>query len=150
MEQDWGTNTQKCVRLLVKGVVQGVGFRPFVYSLARDLNLTGYVKNTDDGVIIMLQGGRAHQFIDMLSKNPPPLADIKSVEIVPIDKRDETFDEFTIHDSEGGVGFTVGFAKNWDRSGDSTRSLMDDNRTGRYDPKFKPKGDNILGSGRQE
>ena len=43
-------------RLLVDGIVQGVGFRPFVYNLARSENLVGFVTNTSDGVVIEIQG----------------------------------------------------------------------------------------------
>ncbi|MEN6409113.1 MAG: acylphosphatase, partial [Anaerolineaceae bacterium] len=43
-------------RLQVRGIVQGVGFRPFVYSLAKRLNLTGWVCNTSSGVEIEING----------------------------------------------------------------------------------------------
>ena len=42
----------KCYLLSVKGIVQGVGFRPFVCNLAKDLGIKGYIKNTSDGVVI--------------------------------------------------------------------------------------------------
>ena len=42
------------VRIHVTGIVQGVGFRPFVYSLAQELSLTGWVRNTSAGVDIEL------------------------------------------------------------------------------------------------
>jgi hydrogenase maturation factor HypF (carbamoyltransferase family) len=43
-------------RIHVTGVVQGVGFRPFVYGLARELNLHGWVCNTSGGVEIVIEG----------------------------------------------------------------------------------------------
>jgi len=43
----------------VTGIVQGVGFRPFVYRLAHDCNLTGFIANTPSGVTIEIQGGDA-------------------------------------------------------------------------------------------
>ena len=45
-------------RHTVQGIVQGVGFRPFVYRLAHELNLTGWVRNTPAGVEIEIQGDR--------------------------------------------------------------------------------------------
>ncbi len=50
--------------IVVSGVVQGVGFRPFVYALARELGLAGAVRNTAAGVEIEIEGppGRAERF----------------------------------------------------------------------------------------
>jgi hydrogenase maturation protein HypF len=69
-------------RLLVNGIVQGVGFRPFVFNLAESLGLTGFVTNTSEGVIIEIQGsGKALGiFVSRLREQPPPLAEIASVE----------------------------------------------------------------------
>jgi len=52
----------KRLQIQVKGVVQGVGFRPFVYNLAKKFNLTGFVTNTSKGVTIEVEG-------DSLSKS---------------------------------------------------------------------------------
>ncbi len=73
-------------RALVQGVVQGVGFRPFVYNLARELGLAGYVANTAAGVDLTVQGpGRAVEaFFARLSSEPPPLARINE-----LDRREE-------------------------------------------------------------
>ena len=46
------------LRLSVRGAVQGVGFRPFVYRLARSLELSGWVQNAPDGVVIEVEGLR--------------------------------------------------------------------------------------------
>ena len=56
------------VLINIKGVVQGVGFRPFVYNLAKSLNLKGTVTNTSDGVAIDIEGGDITSFIDRLPK----------------------------------------------------------------------------------
>ena len=42
--------------IVVKGIVQGVGFRPFIYNLAKENNLLGWVSNTSKGVIIDIEG----------------------------------------------------------------------------------------------
>ena len=52
---DRGTNRR---RLLVRGIVQGVGFRPYVYHLAERFELTGFVRNTALGVVIEIEGAR--------------------------------------------------------------------------------------------
>ncbi|HSB01744.1 MAG TPA: carbamoyltransferase HypF [Anaerolineales bacterium] len=67
----------------VKGVVQGVGFRPFVYGLAARLDLHGWVCNTSGGVEILVDGQNCHieQFIQLLTLEKPPLAKIDSVQV---------------------------------------------------------------------
>jgi hydrogenase maturation protein HypF len=65
----------------IRGIVQGVGFRPFVYTLASRLNLSGYVTNTTAGVSIEVEGEGAalDRFERELVESPPPLARIESV-----------------------------------------------------------------------
>jgi hydrogenase maturation protein HypF len=76
------------LRLRVQGVVQGVGFRPFVYTLAQRCGLTGFVGNDSSGVSIEVEGTPAalHAFQTELPNNPPPLAHIESiaVEALPV------------------------------------------------------------------
>src|SRR5512135_322558 len=68
-------------RLLVRGVVQGVGFRPFVWHLARELGLRGWVRNDPSGVDILLQGdlGAVGAFTGRLESDRPGLARIDSI-----------------------------------------------------------------------
>lgn len=70
------------LRLAVRGAVQGVGFRPFVYRLATSLDLAGWVLNAPDGVIVEVEGTRDRltRFRAQLSADPPPHALILSVE----------------------------------------------------------------------
>jgi hydrogenase maturation protein HypF len=67
----------------VSGVVQGVGFRPFVYRLARTHGLAGWVLNAEDGVEIHLEGNDQplQCFIDQLKAEPPPAAAISAVQV---------------------------------------------------------------------
>lgn len=67
------------LRILVKGIVQGVGFRPFIYNLAKGLNLKGYVKNTSDGVIIEAEGESLNEFLQSIQNKCPPIARIDSI-----------------------------------------------------------------------
>jgi len=75
-------------RILVTGRVQGVGFRPAAYRIARALGLTGFVYNDTKGVTIELQGQREQiaQFLTRLQSGPdkPPLSEVKSCETVEI------------------------------------------------------------------
>jgi hydrogenase maturation protein HypF len=68
-------------RFSIRGIVQGVGFRPFVYNLARDLELAGYVLNSASGVTIELEGEApaVDQFLTTLKCSPPPLAQITDI-----------------------------------------------------------------------
>src|SRR5687768_11024826 len=69
--------------LKVRGVVQGVGFRPFVFRVARDLGLSGWVRNDGDGVAIHLQGEpeALDAFVRQLEAQPPPAARIASIDV---------------------------------------------------------------------
>ena len=71
---------RKCIR--VRGVVQGVGFRPFVYRLATEEHLAGLIGNDTDGVTIELEGPppRIESFLTRLTSETPPLARIDSVD----------------------------------------------------------------------
>ena len=80
--------------VLVTGIVQGVGFRPFVYELARRLGLCGAVRNRADGVAIEVEGqpGALKRFLHELRAQAPPLACINAVSSLPQTARgDETF-----------------------------------------------------------
>ncbi|MCL4266704.1 MAG: carbamoyltransferase HypF [Anaerolineae bacterium] len=73
-------------RLTVTGVVQGVGFRPFVYGLARRHGLTGFVGNDSGGVFIEVEGTATAvtHFHHGLTHQPPPLAHIDQVTVQPL------------------------------------------------------------------
>jgi len=90
-------------RFLITGQVQGVGFRPFVYRLASELGLTGWVRNDARGVTVEVQGppGAACGFAERLKRELPPLARIDRCEeadapVVPGEAG------FVIRPSEGG------------------------------------------------
>ena len=87
-------------KAVVRGGVQGVGFRPFIYRLARELNLTGWVSNSTNGVQLEVEGADDHvrQFLVRVEKEKPPLAIIQSFEFSILDPAG--YGEFTIHASE--------------------------------------------------
>jgi hydrogenase maturation protein HypF len=86
----------------IRGQVQGVGFRPFVYRLARELNLRGWVRNDAAGVAIEAQGPAMvlERFLAALHQ-PPPLARIDAVRTTPLPAQGEEHD-FTIQASGTG------------------------------------------------
>ncbi len=88
-------------RIRVTGVVQGVGFRPFVHHLANSLDLAGFVGNDSAGVLVEVEGLRAdvERFEQALVLDAPPLARIRAVEAVGIAPRLER--GFLIVESEG-------------------------------------------------
>lgn len=81
----------------IKGIVQGVGFRPFVYNLARLYDLKGFVKNTSAGVIIDAQGDNVDSFVLSVKESPPPLAKIEHIDTVELPIAD--YKDFTITES---------------------------------------------------
>jgi hydrogenase maturation protein HypF len=76
----------------VRGIVQGVGFRPFVYKLAKSLGLTGYVFNSSAGVTIEIEGGGPDldEFLRTLKNDPPQLAEIAQITVSDIDAQGST------------------------------------------------------------
>lgn len=92
-------------KLLVKGIVQGVGFRPFVYGLAKSLNLKGSVLNSSEGVVIEIEGDNSSVFIERLKKDAPPLSQIMSVDAVQLPFHG--YQDFQILKSEDSGSFTL-------------------------------------------
>ncbi|MEW6675594.1 MAG: carbamoyltransferase HypF [Nitrospirota bacterium] len=93
------------VKILVRGIVQGVGFRPFVYNLANSLNLKGFVVNSSNGVTIDIEGENISDFIDKLAKKAPPLSQIMSIDIVPMPY--QGYQRFRILESKEEGSFTL-------------------------------------------
>ena len=77
-----GVDGDKRLRLEIRGAVQGVGFRPFVYRLARELALRGWVVNDSRGVLLEVEGpgDRVESFHARLPEECPPLAVLLAVE----------------------------------------------------------------------
>lgn len=67
------------LKLTVTGIVQGVGFRPYVYRLARECGLAGCVCNDGRGVEIDVQGARVREFVERLPREAPPLVLITDI-----------------------------------------------------------------------
>lgn len=88
------------IRIHISGIVQGVGFRPFVYGLASKYRLLGWVRNSSAGVEIEVEGNKSEllNFIEALGNKAPALAKIDLIESAWIDP--QGFQEFLIKDSK--------------------------------------------------
>ncbi len=109
------------MKIVVKGIVQGVGFRPTVARIAKSLGLKGYVKNA--GAYVEIFVDRDHEkFIEILLKNIPPNARIESIQIL---EENGEYDDFRIIESSPGK-------KSWEFPPDI--SICDDCINDLFDP----------------
>ena len=89
-------------KILVQGIVQGVGFRPTVYRIANGMNINGYVRNLGNIVEIVIEGQKKdiNEFITNLKDNKPPISKINSITIEWIDHQNSAaFHDFKILES---------------------------------------------------
>ena len=93
------------IKISVRGVVQGVGFRPFVYSLAKSLNLKGFVMNSSKGVTIEIEGNDSSLFVERLKNEAPPLSKIMNLDVSPLPYHG--YKDFQIVESEDEGSFTL-------------------------------------------
>jgi hydrogenase maturation protein HypF len=99
------SNDLECLIISIEGVVQGVGFRPFVYNLARELKVNGFITNTADGVLIEAEGGDLGVFLERLRRESPPLSKIMSVDVTP--RQCAGYSGFSIRESSDSGSFTL-------------------------------------------
>ena len=95
------SNARVRLKAVVRGAVQGVGFRPFVYRLASELKLPGWVANTPQGVFVEIEGAKEtlDQFLLRLQSEKPPRSFIQSLEFSFLDSLG--FTSFEIRESDG-------------------------------------------------
>ncbi|GAA7388830.1 carbamoyltransferase HypF [Helicobacter pylori] len=86
-------------KITLFGVVQGVGMRPFIYTLAQKLELVGFVRNTQAALEIILPAHKTESFLNALKKELPPLALVEKIIISPYDKALH-FNDFRILESK--------------------------------------------------
>ncbi|WP_263247102.1 carbamoyltransferase HypF [Saccharopolyspora rosea] len=112
-------------RVRVEGVVQGVGFRPYVHSLATDLRLAGHVGNDVHGVFIEVEGpsDAVARFRSALGRGGPPLAVVERIEVRGIAPTGET--SFRIVDSDGAGARTALVSADTATCEDCLRELRD-------------------------
>ena len=88
------------IRIEIKGIVQGVGFRPFIYNLARRYHLFGYVLNDTDGVEIEVEGKKPDldRFLLQIKDAPPPQSRIVQIKVEKIPFK--SYQNFVIKESK--------------------------------------------------
>ena len=113
------------LEIRVEGIVQGVGFRPFVYALAGRLGLAGGVANDSAGVIVEIEGDRdrAAQFMASLERDAPPLALIERITSREVPLRGAT--AFAIASSDAGAERATLISPDVATCADCLRELFD-------------------------
>ncbi|MGA7161179.1 MAG: carbamoyltransferase HypF, partial [Bacteroidota bacterium] len=88
------------IHIVIRGAVQGVGFRPFIYRLATELHLTGWVANSPQGVFLEAEGGKnvLDNFLLRIEKEKPPLSSIHSLDPTFLDEAG--YEKFEIRASD--------------------------------------------------
>ncbi|WP_187909152.1 carbamoyltransferase HypF [Helicobacter pylori] len=86
-------------KITLFGVVQGVGMRPFIYTLAQKLELVGFVRNTQAALEIILPAHKTESFLNALKNGLPPLALVEKIIISPYDEALK-FNDFRILESK--------------------------------------------------
>jgi len=111
--------------VLVRGVVQGVGFRPFVYRLAHETQLGGFIGNNTDGVTIEIEGAAqgVAEFLTRLRSDAPPMARIDSIDVEELAPAGES--EFRIVTSQVLGQVTTGIPADAATCPDCLRELLD-------------------------
>lgn len=111
--------------IAVSGIVQGVGFRPYVYRLATERRLAGSISNTSSGVTIEIQGPRhaVDDFVQRLPRDAPPLARITDVAVVEIPCNNDR--DFRIFASQRGISVQTLISPDVAICDDCLREMLD-------------------------
>jgi len=115
-------------QIQIKGIVQGVGFRPFVFALARRSALKGQVLNNSVGVLVDVEGEECQikQFISELKTNPPPLSNIESIEFSNYAKA-VNYSDFRIVESNSNGAKFMPISADIATCDDCLREMFDEN-----------------------
>ena len=120
-------------QLKISGIVQGVGFRPFVYQLAEQYRIKGEVSNTSSGVTVHIEGNARNidLFCTDITRKTPPLAHITDVSIQPESVKD--FNDFSIIESQAGTHRATLISPDMSICGDCLKEIFDpDDRRYQY------------------
>ena len=117
------------LKIYINGIVQGIGFRPFIYNLAKKKNLKGYICNTEKGVEIDVEGRGIDDFMEEIRENPPPLAKITSIKTKKL--KANGYKDFEINESKLESLPTTIISPDISICDDCVRELYDEN-----DPRY--------------
>ncbi|MGI0487413.1 carbamoyltransferase HypF [Pantanalinema rosaneae CENA516] len=123
------------MRVQVQGVVQGVGFRPFVYTLATTLGLTGWVNNSPQGVTLEVEGTppQLATFLEQLQRDKPVHADLQSITIAWLTAIGEPQFEIRPSETSNAIGKSTSILPDLATCPDCLREVFDPaNRRYRY------------------
>ena len=117
--------TKGRAKATIQGIVQGVGFRPFIYQLAQERQLKGYVANTALGVDLEVEGDLSaiEDFLRDIELRKPPLAEITKFDAVFLPLK--SYQEFTIEDSRADTERSVLISRDVSICHDCLRELLD-------------------------
>ncbi|MDD4239050.1 MAG: carbamoyltransferase HypF [Desulfotomaculaceae bacterium] len=109
----------------IKGIVQGVGFRPFIFQIAKRYGLHGWVLNTSGGVLIEVEGEEEslHAFLDDLTMQLPPLARIETISVIEAEAAG--YQDFKIRQSQAQLGEYISISPDVGTCAGCQRELMD-------------------------
>lgn len=112
-------------RIHVAGIVQGVGFRPYIYRLATERHLAGQIANTSSGVVIEVEGAAevVDDFLTCLPTHAPPLALVTDIRVVEIDHTGDS--DFCILPSDGSASVRTLISPDIATCDDCLRELFD-------------------------
>jgi hydrogenase maturation protein HypF len=115
----------KAQKIYIEGIVQGVGFRPFIFKLANEFNLKGYIYNDTNGVYIEVEGEEdaVNEFIKEIPKKAPPLSLIEKIVCEPSEVKG--YKEFFIEKSKEGEEKFVLISPDVSTCEDCLRELFD-------------------------
>ncbi len=115
----------KRVRYLFSGVVQGVGFRPFIFRMATRHSLSGFVQNRPEGVAVEVEGAvdAIHSFLVSVNEELPPLADVSGISSEEVEIKNDK--AFRIIESEARGPGKVYIAPDIATCGDCLKELFD-------------------------
>ena len=114
-------------RYQIRGIVQGVGFRPFVFRTAEIHELGGWIRNDSDGVVLEVQGNppELEAFIDDVRSKAPSLAQIESVALLEKRENGDSFESFEIQASDASSQAQTLVSPDTGVCGDCLRELFD-------------------------